>query len=93
MTFEQRMIIGFGDIKAVIFECNACKVRTSIPISELSAANLSCPKRHGWIVNKFAIDRSTAFDALALLLTSLADKKFQDEVGFKVFLECESKKD
>ncbi len=93
MTFEQRMIIGFDDIKAVIFECNICKVRTSIPIVELEAARLSCPKHHGWVVNKFAIDRSTAWDALALLLKNLADKKFQDEVGFKVFLECESKKD
>lgn len=42
MTFEHKIVVGVGDIKAVTFECNACKSRTTIPVEKLQGIPSAC---------------------------------------------------
>jgi hypothetical protein len=90
MTFEHRLLVGFEEIKTVVFECNTCKTRVSIPVKEFTAGLVSCPKRHGWVTNSLAIERATAFDALAMLIARLGDPIFQEQSGFRVLLDFDS---
>ena len=93
MTFEHRLLVGFGEIKAVVFECNECKTRTSIPIQEFSGPPPFCPKQHGWNTNKPLMDAVTpAFKALAQLLQALRDptETLYTSAGFKIFLEFDA---
>lgn len=92
MTFEHRLLVGFDEIKAVVFECNECKTRTSIPVKEFNAPPLLCPKEHAWVTNKPVIEQMTALAALGSLLKSLRDEAFQERAKFRVFLEFEAKK-
>lgn len=89
MTFEHRLLVSFEEIKTIIFECNACKTRISIPLEEFTAAPLMCPKQHAWKANEETIETAPAFKAFALLLKRLGDDHFQKQVGFRVFLEFE----
>jgi hypothetical protein len=87
VTFEHRLLVGFEDIKAVVFECNVCKTRTSIPLSEFKRPPLSCPQQHAWEPNGLTIESMPVFRALATLFESLVRKDFQGQTGFKVYLE------
>ena len=92
MTFEHRLLVGFEEIKAVVFECNACKTRTSIPMAEFNGSPSICPKQHAWDVTDAVVQTAPAFKVLAVLLTKMSDINFQKQVGFKVFLEFVAKK-
>lgn len=92
MTFEHRLLIGFDEIKAIVFECNTCKTRTSIAIKEFNAPPLLCPKQHAWTTNKPTIEATPALNALALLLQRLGTEDSISQTGFKIFLEFEAEK-
>ena len=94
MTFEHRLLVGFDEIKAVVFECNVCKTRTSIPVAEFNSPPLLCPKQHKWTTNKPEIEKSAAFGALALLINCLRDpmNAIYEQAGFHIFLEFEEPK-
>jgi len=92
MTYEHRLLVGFEEIKAVVFECNACKTRVSIPMAEFNGAPFGCPKQHAWESNRATVETMPAFKALALFLARLSSDDFQKQVGFKVFLEFVAKK-
>jgi hypothetical protein len=93
MTFEHRMLVGFDEIKAIVFECNVCKTRVSIPMGQFDRAPVVCPKQHVWNINGPRLETSPVFSALSLLLTRLGSEDFQGQVGFKVFLEFAAKLD
>jgi hypothetical protein len=42
MTFEHKTVVGLDDIKAVTFECNVCKTRTTVPTENLKEAPHAC---------------------------------------------------
>lgn len=92
MTFEHRLLVSFEEIKAVVFECNTCKTRISIPMEEFSKAPQICPKMHAWESGRAAVESGPAFTALALLLKRLGSDDFQKQVGFRVFLEFVARK-
>ncbi len=92
MTFEHRLLVGFEEIKAVVFECNTCKTRTSIPLAEFNRAPYVCPKQHAWNISELTVETSPMFHALALLLSRLATDDFQKQAGFKVYLEFVARK-
>lgn len=89
MTYEHRLLVSFEEIKAIVFECNTCKTKVSIPMEEFSAAPLICPKQHAWEANKSTVETAPAFKALALLLKRVGSDDFQRQIGFRVFLEFE----
>jgi hypothetical protein len=92
MTYENRLLVGFEEIKAVVFECNACKSRVSIPLEKFDEAPRICPKQHAWNIHVPTLETMPAFNALALLLSRLASDDFQKQAGFKVHLEFVAKK-
>lgn len=92
MTFENRLLVGFEEIKAVVFECNVCKSRVSIPRERFDEPPLICPKQHAWNVQGLTVETQPIFNALAFLLSSLAGHSFQQQSGFRVFLEFEEPK-
>ena len=94
MTFEHRLLVGFEEIKAVVFECNICKSRTSIPSEKLERIPVKCPNNHAWILNKPVLDNIAAFDAFVLLLHGLRDPMadVSNQAGFRILLEFESPK-
>jgi hypothetical protein len=89
MTFEHRLLVGFGEIKAIVFECNNCKTRVSIPMEEFSGAPLTCPKQHDWKGGESTVGEVPVFKGLALLFKRMGSDDFQKQVGFRVFLEFE----
>ena len=72
MTLEHRLLVGFDEIKAVVFECNTCKTRTSVPIGKFDAPLAVCPQGHRWVTDKPMIPQGPAFHALAFLLARVA---------------------
>ncbi|MHB8413169.1 MAG: hypothetical protein ACYDDI_14650 [Candidatus Acidiferrales bacterium] len=91
MTFEHRLLVGFEEIKSVVFECRACKTRVSIPIEEFNGSPLLCPKQHAWDISDAIVQPMPAFKVLASLLKQLGNADFQGKIGFKVFLEFSGK--
>jgi hypothetical protein len=91
MTYEHRLLVGFDEIKAVVFECNTCKSRVSIPREKFDESPHICPKQHAWNVHGLTVEAQPVFNALASLLSSLAGHPFQQQTGFRVFLEFEEK--
>lgn len=92
MTFEHKLLVGFNEIKAVVFECNQCRVRTSIPIEQFTRPPLTCAQQHVWNTNRPTIDNKTALDALVMLLKYLSAEDFSRSAGFNIFLEFDAEK-
>ncbi len=44
MTIERRLIVGLGDITAVVFECVHCGVRVAINPDDLGTLAGKCPR-------------------------------------------------
>lgn len=85
MTFEHKIIASVADVKAVIFQCNNCGSKMSIPPNKLDAIPDKCPNGHGFAPAPpdFAGSIPGAF------ITSI--KKLSDPIyanlGFKILLE------
>ena len=91
MTYEHRLLVGFDEIKAIVFECNICKSRVSIPAAKFDGPPTICPKQHAWNINAPTVETQPVFHALAVLLSTLPGHAFQQQAGFRVFLEFEEK--
>ncbi|MGO9316220.1 MAG: hypothetical protein ACLPXT_15865 [Terracidiphilus sp.] len=92
MTFEYRLLVGFEEIEAVVFECLTCKTRTSIPVAEFNKPPAQCPKQHVWNTGEPVLEGKPVFHVLAMLLGKLADPTLQKHCGFRVSLEFPAKK-
>jgi hypothetical protein len=91
VTFEHKILAGFEEIQAVVFECNTCKTRVSIPVKEFTSGSISCPKKHGWTTGNLAIDRLNGVDAFAMLVAHFGNSAFQEQSGFRILLDFDSK--
>jgi len=94
MTYEQRIICGLEEIKAIAFECKECKSRVTFIPGTATQLPAQCPNHHSWDWNTYLGYQSTESPHIALLsaLKKLSDPALK-EVGFKVFIEFEKPKD
>lgn len=90
MTIEHKIVVGLGDIQAVIFECSNCRARVSVSPDKLQIPK-QCPNcNQGWIGGEkksFQSDTSqqTNFvEALSKLRLLEANGS-----GFRILLEFE----
>jgi hypothetical protein len=95
MTYENKIIVGLDDIKALTFECNEerCGARVTLPLANIRIPR-QCPQcGHEWlsdspIVREAHTLPSVRFcDALVELTTRLRDGIPQ---RFKILLEFEA---
>ena len=88
MTIERRIIMSLSEIKAVVFECNSCKSRTSIVPEKLETVPKECPNGHIW-QSRFGLEHNDyIFMAFITSLKQLRAPR-EEKTGFKVFLEFE----
>lgn len=91
MTFENKIVVGLDDIKAITFECNQCRARLS-----LSPDSVHIPRRchnceNVWIVGNPTEVTSTS--SLVNFVDSISRIRKQLESGapFRILLEYENK--
>jgi len=78
-------------ITALIFECNKCKSRTTIPISkiEIDSVPKTCPRGDNWNPNAVLSHSGTPFTALIDSIKKLRDPKLSVNTftGFQIFFQ------
>ena len=91
MTYEHKIIIGFDEIKAIIFECNQCKCKTVIVPEELNTTPNSCPKGHSWdwnVITEYR-DFGSPFVGFFKFFRFLREASLSERVGFKILFELD----
>jgi hypothetical protein len=93
MTFEHKMIVGLDDIKAVTFECNECKARTTIPSDKLQGVPRACSSCNAiWQVKEPGSYVTTSGPAELALIQAIVTIRIlirQKKDTFKILLEFE----
>jgi hypothetical protein len=92
MTFERKIIIGLEEIKALVFQCNECGSRTTIPFERFAAIPRECPNGHHWDSVTKPEMIASAYIAFVLSLKMLRDPQYDKAARFKIFLELEESK-
>jgi hypothetical protein len=94
MTFEHKLLVGLEEIKAIVFECNECKSRTTLSPEQIDAPPMQCPRGHPWDWNIPAQYQQTGSPFVSWLhsLRRLRDPMIV-KVNFKMYLEFEGAKD
>jgi hypothetical protein len=93
MTFERKIVVGFDDLKAVIFECAApgCKARTSISPDSIHDVPRSCISCNApWRVDELAIHVTTSAGAPIALVEAIRTLRIlvtKSNNAFKILLE------
>jgi hypothetical protein len=93
MTFERKMIVGLDDIKAVTFECNECKTRTTIPVDKLQGVPRSCASCNAvWQIKELGNYVTTSGPAEMALIQAIITIRIlirQNKDTFRILLEFE----
>jgi hypothetical protein len=82
MAIERKIIIGLNDVKALVFECNICKSRISIPIEEavdIASMPKKCYIGHHWNWNIAPAASSSPYAAIIQALASINAIETGDE--------------
>jgi hypothetical protein len=93
MTFEHKLLVGLGEIKAIVFECNECHSRTVFLPGDVEVPPLKCPREHHWDWNTPSEPRAfeTSFAAFLWGVKRLRDSARKNP-GFTILLEFEEPK-
>lgn len=99
MTFEHKLLVSLGEIKAVVFECTRasglsagereCKSRIVVPPDDISSLPLACPRNHAWDWN-VPTENAGFISALPQLIDALKKLRMsgrESQSGFRIFLE------
>ncbi len=97
MTVERRMIVGIDDIRAVAFQCSACKTRLTIPADSLREVPRQCTSCNAvwWRGDEITTHVSTsgpAAMAFIQAIRTLAVMMRLKKDAFRIFLELEEPK-
>ena len=87
MTFEHKIIVGLEEIKAVVFRCNNCGSTVAIPPAKLDSVPKQCPNDHAWNSNLPPEFAGSPFAAFINSLKKLREPIYDNQAGFKIFLE------
>lgn len=91
MTFERTIVVGLDDIKAVTFECKACKARTTIlpdSLRELPRACNSC--NAVWRVDPLITNVTTSGPAATAFVQAIVTMRIlirENKDAFRILLE------
>ena len=91
MTFERKLLVGFHEIEALVFQCNQCQSRTAIPIQKLESIP-ACPNHHNWNVDiESFVGQKSFFELLISLVRKFGnpDDHLNKQSGFTILLEFE----
>ena len=94
MTVEHRIVVGLGDIKAVVFQCNQCAARVAVSpdrLDEDPRIMEDCPacKNHWWPTDAAKLLTQPVLPSVAFLraLEQMRTSEVVKEVGFTISLE------
>jgi ribosomal protein L37AE/L43A len=89
MTFERKMVASLDDIKAVTFECAACKSQTTVRAENLDAIPYKCGYCNSpWLTPNYKQTVTSGLPLAETFITCLAKIRAQESPGaFKIFLE------
>jgi hypothetical protein len=93
MTFERKIVVGFDDIRAVIFECTdpQCRARTVVSPDSLHEVPRSCSSCNApWRTNELATHVTTSAGvplALVQAIRTLRILLAQPNQAFRILLE------
>lgn len=92
MTFENTVIFGLEEIKAVIFECK-CGARIAVSPESMNFPPAKCPCGHAWDWN-IALNFNSTESPFQAFLSSVARLRSlpMDKFGFKILLQIEASK-
>jgi hypothetical protein len=85
MTIETRMLVEMRDIRSVEFECQKCKARMSIPLTQDNHPPFKC--KNGHCVQTFFSDSSLEWNELRNALGLLGKYAKADNLSFAIRLE------
>ena len=85
MTVERRIIFGLQDIKAVTFECYACKSRLSFSPDELIKIPQHCGCGQRWVVGD--VPTNSPFRKFTDSLYTVRNTIKPETAGFRILLE------
>jgi len=91
MTFENKIVVGLEDIKAVTFECAACKSRLTVPPNKIRIPN-RCPAPpcdQQWLPDLLEDVRAPASPYLRLCNALRQIRELENAVPFRILLELE----
>jgi hypothetical protein len=90
MTSERRIIVSLSDIKAVVFECDECKARTSIVPERFQFIPDTCPSGHRWASQTGEMLGQAPFMPMGFIyaLKKLRTANYE-KMGFRILLEFE----
>jgi hypothetical protein len=93
MTFEHKLLVGLGEIKAIVFECNECKSRMVLSPEDVNKPPATCPRGHHWDWDTPSEHHSfdSPFPQFLSALKRLREP-MRERVGFRLLLEFEGQK-
>ncbi|MGA3052689.1 MAG: hypothetical protein ABSD63_00630 [Candidatus Korobacteraceae bacterium] len=91
MTVEHKIVVGLGDIKALIFECRKCLTRVSVPVEEAKTPH-ACPCGHQWLPDYMEGTSGPKLSAYQRFCSALKECRTLQANGspFTVLLEFEA---
>jgi hypothetical protein len=98
MTLEHKIVVGLGDIKAVIFECRECHTRISMAPDKIDVPP-RCPKKTcespAWIVGKpvgVTSDYDGSTSAHLNFVSAIGHIREHNGAAFTILLEFEDER-
>lgn len=90
MTLERRITVGLGDIKAVVFECQTCGTRVSVPASDAKVPH-TCPYNHQWTPDLIESVETPQFPYSKFCIALNQCRTLQEnKAPFKILLEFDA---
>jgi hypothetical protein len=99
MTFEHKLLVSLGEIKAIVFECTRpsglgageqeCKSRIVVSPDDIGSLPSACPRSHAWNWN-VPTENAGFINALPQFIDALKKLRQagrEQQAGFRVFLE------
>lgn len=91
MTVEHKIVVGLGDIKAVIFECGKCHIRISVPADNIKPP-FACPCGRQWMPDLAESVETPKSPYLRFFAALNQCRTLQDNgASFTILLEFEAK--
>jgi hypothetical protein len=91
MTFERKIVVSLGDIKAVVFECDGCRCRVVMNPDNTRDLPGQCPECrkqwiHGGLKASQTMDSTSRTFLLALTKLRMTNEEYS---GFQILFELE----
>lgn len=94
MTIEHRILVGIEDIRAVTFECDACKARSTVPFGSVRDLPGSCSSCNAvwWVSSDFSTHVSASGPAARQFIHSIVTFRAlmgEKKTPYRILLEIE----